>query len=346
VRDLGYDNFYMSRPLLEFVCRCRVERLAGVTLLSRRRVEAIETDPARNAATAVRFVDSDGLVTTLACDLVVDASGSGALTLAALERLGYPRPTEMEIGVDFAYATAVFEVPDDAPTDWKGIIHFPKAPENSRGAFLFPIENGRWILAIGGAHGDSPPGDIDGYKAFLGGLRRKTIFDAVRNARQVGDIARFAFPGSVWRRFEALPGFQRGLIPVADAICRFNPVFAQGMSVAALEAYALRRLLEHRTTSADPFDGLAEAFFHEIQPLLAAPWSVAENDFIYPQTRGQRPPDMEGRLRYGAALLRLAAQDPALHKTLVEVNMLLKPLGALRAPEIAGRVMALMGAAP
>jgi 2-polyprenyl-6-methoxyphenol hydroxylase-like FAD-dependent oxidoreductase len=150
----------------------------------------------------------------------------------------------------------------------------------------------------------------------------------------------------VRRRFETLPRFPRGLIAIADAISRFNPLFGQGMSVAAQEACALGRLLERRETSADPLDGLAEEFFQEIQPLLATPWSIAENDFIYPQTRGRRPPDMEGRLRYGAALLRLAAQDPAVHKTMAEVNMLLKPLSALREPEIAGRVMALMGTAP
>ena len=115
------------------------------------------------------------------------------------------------------------------------------------------------------------------------------------------------------------------------------------MSVAAQEATALSHLLGSRETSADPLDGLAEAFFQQIQPLLATPWSVAENDFIYPQTRGQRPHDIEGRLRYGAALLRVAAQDPAVHKTMVEVNMLLKPLSTLREPEIANRVLAQMG---
>jgi hypothetical protein len=119
----------------------------------------------------------------------------------------------------------VFNAPPDAPTEWKGVIHLPQTPANSRGALLFPMENGRWILGLGGAHGDVPPGDIDGYMAFLGGLRRKTIYDAVKNAQQVGDIARFAFPSSVRRRFESLPSFPRGLVPIADAISRFNPVF-------------------------------------------------------------------------------------------------------------------------
>ena len=150
----------------------------------------------------------------------MDASGRGALTLAVLDSLGLPRPAEIEIGVDIAYASAVFEAPDNAPTEWKAIMHFPRAPESSRAAFLFSIENGHWILALGGAHGDLPPAEADGYMAFLGSLRRRTIFDAVRKARRISDIARFAFPSSFRRRFENLRSFPRGLVPIADVISR------------------------------------------------------------------------------------------------------------------------------
>ena len=312
-------------------------------MLSRSRVEEIEVDGGRNKVTGVRFTSGEGTVSTLACDLVVDASGRGALTLAVLDSLGLPRPAEIEIGVDIAYASAVFERWTMRQPSGRQSCIFLGRPESSRAAFLFSIENGHWILALGGAHGDLPPAEADGYMAFLGSLRRRTIFDAVRKARRISDIARFAFPSSFRRRFENLRSFPRGLVPIADVISRFNPVFGQGMSVAAQEATALSHLLGSRETSADPLDGLAEAFFQQIQPLLATPWSVAENDFIYPQTRGQRPHDIEGRLRYGAALLRVAAQDPAVHKTMVEVNMLLKPLSTLREPEIANRVLAQMG---
>jgi hypothetical protein len=92
-----------------------------------------------------------------------------------------------------------------------------------------------------------------------------------------------------------------------------------------MEARGLGQMLERRPGTPDPLDGLASNFFNEIQPLLVTPWSVAEGDFIFPQTRGVRPADFDRRLRYGAALLQLAAQDPLVHKTLTEVNFLLKP---------------------
>ena len=321
-----------------------VEREKAISLLPRCRVEEIEADQEQCAVKAVRYSGADGVVSTIPCDLVVDASGRGALTLALLDRLGLGKPEETEIGIDMAYCSAIFEVPPDAPTGWKGIAHLPLPSESSRGAFLFPIENGRWIVGLGERHGEPLPTSLDGFTAFLGGLRTKRIYDAVKNAKQIGEFARFGVPSSVRRRFETLSRFPRGLIPLGDAICRFNPVYGQGMTVAAQEARLLRELLAQRQALADPLAGLAEAFFQGVQPLLATPWSVAENDFAYPQTRGQRPADIDGRLRFGAALLRLAAEDASVHKTMMEVNMLLKPMSALREPQIAGRVVVLMNA--
>jgi 2-polyprenyl-6-methoxyphenol hydroxylase-like FAD-dependent oxidoreductase len=345
IRDLGFDNFFMSRPLLEFVTRKCVDEQHNVALLSRRRVTEIVASPDRVAVTGVHFEDAEGRTSTLHSDLVVDASGRGALTHAVLESLGLAKPEETEIGIDIAYATTVFDVPQDAPSSWKGVVTLPQAPEDSRGAFLFPMENRRWIVGLGSAHGDTLPGDIDGYMAILKGLRTTSVHDAVKGARRIGEIVRFGFPSSVRRRFERLETFPPGLIPIGDAVCRFNPIFGQGMSVAAMEACVLDSLLEQRCGLSDPLDGLAQAFFADIQPLLDTPWRAAENDFVYPQTRGDRPPDMERRFRYSAALLRLAAEDPLVHKILVEVNSLLKPSSALREPEIADRVMDLMNVA-
>jgi hypothetical protein len=116
------------------------------------------------------------------------------------------------------------------------------------------------------------------------------------------------------------------------------------MSVAAQEAHVLASLFESRRRRVDPLDGLAEAFFVEIQPLLEAPWAVAMADLIYPQTLGERPPDFEMRLQYAQSLMRLAAEDYETDRILFEVRSLLKPQSALSQPELVSRVMAMMAA--
>jgi flavin-dependent dehydrogenase len=311
--------------------------------LAHSRVTQILTSEA-GAVTGLRYEDAEGRDVALAADLVIDASGRGAPTLAALQALGLGEPETTEIGVDVGYASALFEAPEPEPGRWRGVFHMPAAPASSRGAFLFPLENRRWLIGIGGRHEQRPPTDIDGYMAFLKDLRTPTVYDAACRAKRASEIYGFNAPANVRRHFERLTRFPRGLLPIADAICRFNPLYGQGMSVAAMEARLLDRLLEERKGIADPLDNLAPAFFAAIQPLLAAPWAVSENDFVYPQTRGSRPPDIDMRLRYGVALLALAAEDAEVHKTMVEVNSLMRPATALREPEIASRVMARMQA--
>ena len=110
---------------------------------------------------------------------------------------------------------------------------------------------------------------------------------------------------------------------------------------SAFEGSVLAKLLELRRRLGDPVDGLGEAFLAEIQPLLETPWAVAMADLIYPQTRGDRPPDFEKKLQYTHALMRLTAEDAEADKILAEVRSLLKPQSALHEPELASRVMSM-----
>ena len=343
-RDLGLAAYALSRPAIEHAVRRRVEGLANVRLRQRCRVEELLATPDGATVTGVRCNNGNGSRETLEADLVIDASGRGALALALLKSIGRPLPEETTIGVDLRYATCVFAIPDDAPTHWKGVMTFGgQAQQSARGGLIYPLEGNRWMANLGGRHGDDPPDDPEGFLAFARGLRTPTIYNAIRHAKPLGGIARYGFPESVLRHFERLETFPRGLLPTADAICRFNPVYGQGMSVAAQEACLLGRLLEGLAETRDPIGGLAPAFFAEVPALLETPWAVATSDFIHPSTRGQRPADFETRIRFGMALTRLAAEDPAVHRLIAEVTNLLKPRSVYRDdPALMQRVSATM----
>lgn len=113
------------------------------------------------------------------------------------------------------------------------------------------------------------------------------------------------------------------------------------MSVAAMEAVVLGKELASHSGRTDPL-GLAGDYLAGIQDCLEASWATAVTDFVHPMTRRERPPDCDKRMQYGMALTRLAAEDADVHKTLVEVTHLLRPQSALREPELAGRVVALV----
>ena len=344
-RDLGWFGYAVSRPTIERAVRRRVESRGNTKLYQRCRVQEVLATPDGDEVTGVRYENGDGKVETIAADLVVDASGRGDLTLALLQSIGRPLPEETAIGIDLFYATCVFAIPNDASTDWKGVMTFGQAPQNSRGGLMLPLEGNRWMATIGGRHGDGPPGDVEGFLTYAKALRTPTIYNAIRRAERLDGVARYGFPQSVRRHFERLEVFPRGLLPIGDAICRFNPVYGQGMSVAALEACLLRRLLERQGGDSNPIAALAPAFFAEVQTLIETPWSVATLDFVFPDTRGQRPADFETTLKFGNALTRLAAEDPAVHKLTVEVQHLLKPRSVYRDPTLVQRLLAKMAEA-
>jgi 2-polyprenyl-6-methoxyphenol hydroxylase-like FAD-dependent oxidoreductase len=344
-RDLGWLSYAVSRPTIERAVRRRVESRANTTLRQRCRVQEVLASPNGEAVTGVRYENENGASEAIAADLVVDASGRGALTLALLQSIGRPLPEETTIGIDLGYATCVFAIPDDASTDWKGVMTFGQAPQNSRGGLMLPLEGNRWMATIGGRHGDVPPGDAEGFLTYARALRTPTIYNAISHAKCLDGVARYGFPESVRRHFERLDVFPRGLLPIGDAICRFNPVYGQGMSVAALEACLLQRLLERPGEDSDPIAGLAPSFFAEVQALIETPWSVATLDFVFPDTRGQRPADFETTLKFGIALTRLAAEDPAVHKLTAEVQNLLKPRNVYLDPALVKRVFAKMAEA-
>ena len=334
-RDFGWFFYGASRPLIELVTRRQAERLANLTVRSERRVLEITATPDGAMVTGVRCESADGRQEILAADLVVDASGRGAPTLALLRSSGQPAPDEIVIGVDLHYTTTTFVIPQDAPTDWRGIATHPHAPECSRGGYMLPIEGDRWVLTLTGRLDERPPAEPDGFMDYAQRLETRTIYNAVKHAERQGGFERYAYRASAWRRFDRLGSFPDGLVPIGDSICRFNPIYGQGMTVAAQEACLLKHLLKGRMTKADPLAGLAQAFFSESLPLVETPWTMsAVPDLVYPETRGERPADFESRLEYDGALMRAAIRDAAVHRLLTEVQQLIKPPSVLQDPAV------------
>jgi 2-polyprenyl-6-methoxyphenol hydroxylase-like FAD-dependent oxidoreductase len=214
-----------------------------------------------------------------------------------------------------------------------------QAPRCSRRAIILPIEGHRWIMSVVGIGGDRPPRKWEELLAYVQQLTTPTIYRAVRKAKPIGELAQFGIPGSVWRHFERMKAFPDGLIPIGDAICRFNPVYGQGMSVAAKEALLLHRLLAARTVERDPLAGLGPQFLAETKPLIETAWTMAAlPDLAFPTTRGDRPADLEHALQFAAALSRLAARDEAVQRLLIDVWHLIEPRGVLQDPKIIERV--------
>jgi hypothetical protein len=159
----------------------------------------------------------------------------------------------------------------------------------------------------------------------------------MKKAKRLTEITPNSFTQSRWRHYAQVSDFPGGLLPIGDAICRFNPVYGQGMSVAAREASLLSDLLGGLDSNL--LSTLASHFLTKAEDLIADPWAMsAIPDFIYPETTGVRPQDLQERLNFQKGLGQFAARDTAVFELLMDVRNLLKPLNVLDDPSIVSRI--------
>jgi 2-polyprenyl-6-methoxyphenol hydroxylase-like FAD-dependent oxidoreductase len=340
-RDFGISVLCATRPLIELVLRRRAEAVANITLRPASRVIGIVPATGGAGVRGVQFVNGSGRFETLDADLVVDASGRGAPTLTLLDALCWDRPQMTEIGVDITYATAVVEIPPDATADWKAVLTLPDPPHLALHAIIVPTEDGRWITAIADHSATAWTETWDAYLEASRSLVTPTLYNALRHAEPSEGIRHYRFPVSTWKHFERLPRLPRGVLPVADAFCRFNPIHGQGMSSAGKQALLLQDVLYGAAADPDPIAAVQEGFMAEVASVLETPWIMSTSaDLAFPQTRGQRPDNFAEARQFEAALFRAAVADPVVHRAMIEVAQLLQPHQRLHEPDIARRIEA------
>ncbi|HEY5845784.1 MAG TPA: hypothetical protein VIT42_03225 [Microlunatus sp.] len=324
-----------SRPFLEGQVRTRVRALPNVRFQDQRDVVGLSTTEDGRRVTGARVLRrADGSAEELvAADLVVDASGRGSRTPAWLEMLGYGRPGRDEVRIGLGYATRTYRASLGA-FDGKLAILDAATPELPRTGALQRLEGDRWMLTLAGILGDHPPTDDDGFLAFARSLRFPDIFEAVRDADPLDDPVGFRFPASVRHRYEQLDRFPDGLVVMGDAACSFNPIYGQGMSVAALEALTLRR---HLDLGIEP---RPHRWFRDLAHVIDVPWGMsAGGDLLFPGVSDQRPVKFRLLGAYLARLHAAAEDDAELATTFMRVAGLVDAPRSLLRPGIALRVL-------
>ncbi|MBV9456516.1 MAG: hypothetical protein JO141_03210 [Bradyrhizobium sp.] len=265
-------------------------------------------------------------------DLVVDATGRGSSSATWLAELGYQPPVQEKVEIGLGYMTRTYR---RLPTDLGGklgIVVAGNAP-NWRGGVILAQENDSWTVSVGGFLGDEAPDDDQGFLAYLATLPTMEIHDVAARAEPLSDYARYRYASSLRVRYEKLARLPENYLVFGDAICSFNPVYGQGMTVVAQEALALRKCLRAGS------NGLARRFFKAAAKIVDIPWDIAVgNDLRHPQVKGARPPMLRFINWYIGKLHLAATLDPALAMAFLKVANLMTPPSSLLTPAIAWRV--------
>ena len=333
--DAGLVVLSASRPLLEDRLRARVRALPGVRFASPADAVGLRWSRDGRRVTGARLLRRADASAEEVIDagLIVDATGRGSRAPAWLQALGCGRPTVDRVQVDVGYVTRCYRLAPDGLDGDLACLHGPTA-DRPRGGALARLEGGTWMLTLFGLLGDHPPKDRDGFDAFARSLRFSDLHDAVGAAEPVDDPAAYRFQANVRRRYERMGAFPEGFLVVGDAMCSLNPIYGQGMTVAALQALALR---DHLT----PGLALRSA---RVLPALArvtdGPWEMAVGaDLAIPGVNGRRTPRRRIAGAYVARLHAAAAHDPAVARAFMRVTGLVDPPEAILRPSTALRVL-------
>ena len=323
----GLLSVSATRPVLEAHVRARVAALPNVGIRDRTVVQGLQATADHSRITGVRVAadDDSGQPETIMADLVVDATGRGSRAPAWLAELGYQRPGEDKIKIDLAYVSRFFRLDSD-PFGPDLAINPVASPANPHGAFFGKFPGNIALLSLTGLLGDHPPRDPWGFIEFTKTLSAPEIYPAVRTAEPLGEIAAFKVPASVRRRYDKLNRLPTGFLVLGDGICSFNPVYGQGMTVAAMEAAALGKHLSQGAVR--PLE-----FYQEIKPIIDVPWETSAGaDLAFPGVEGPRTLQVKLGNAYIGRLHAAAQQDGRFTKAFFRVAGLVDPPQTLMRP--------------
>jgi 2-polyprenyl-6-methoxyphenol hydroxylase-like FAD-dependent oxidoreductase len=309
---------FPSRPFLEWHVRQRLQAMSNVTILTGHDVTQLVSTPDRRRVTGVRVVGrDDGAERELAADVVMDAMGRGAHTPAFLDALGYGRPVEDHIVMHTNYVSQLLRIP--ANTLHEMLVDIGPAPDRPAGMFLSGYEDNTWMFTVFGMVGNQPPRDLAGMLAFAEEYCPAHLFAAIQAAEPIGDVAHHHMPSSRWRRYDKMSRLPDGLLVCGDAICSFNPIYGQGMTVAALEAVALRACLRRGETN------LSRRYFRaSAKPVRVAWQMVASLDLAFPAVAGKRSRYLRAATRLVDWALTASESDPVVAVRFFRVNSLIE----------------------
>ena len=269
----------------------------------------------------------DGAIEDIRSDFVVDCAGRGSCLPRWLEEK-YGEIPSQSIEINMGYTSGLFEPPEDlANENWACLML--AIPPGLRASYLTPVDGGLWLATMYGRAGDFAPRQHDGFVDWAKGLAHPCIHERLVRAKPVSQLRSFNIPKGVWRRFDQMDSFPDAILPLGEVFTAFNPMYGQGISLAASQALSIREALGRikgtrlgREFRQDYFDGCFA--------MNQTGWGVMETrDFAHVSTKGLRPTNIDEIWKTGRLVRDLSETELDVHELSVRVTHLLEPSTSL-----------------
>ncbi|HEX6732270.1 MAG TPA: hypothetical protein VF074_19795 [Pyrinomonadaceae bacterium] len=330
-----------TRPLLDLHVRRRLVDNPQIRIMQGAEIVRLIDDRNQSIAGVVvrtSAPDGDTVETKLYADFVVDATGRASRAPRWLTQLGYPAPAETTVNAFLGYASRLYKIPEGFNANWKCAFVQAAPPERKRGGILFAVEGNRWLVTLVGGGHDYPPTDEAPFLEFARSLVVPVIYDAIKNATPLSPIKTHRGTENRLRHFDKLDRQPRNFVALGDAVCAFNPVYGQGMTIAAMGAMTLDSCLRKWKAEDEVF---ARRFQKRLAKVVSAPWMLATSeDYRYRETVGGSASRITRFMhRYMDQVLKVSTFDPIVRHVLLQAFGMLVPPSALFQPKVSLRLI-------
>ncbi|WP_259417706.1 FAD-dependent oxidoreductase [Bacillus toyonensis] len=311
-----------SRPLLEWHIQKRIDQISNITITYKTLVNGLLVDGKLNkvCGVKVKYLET-GMQEEVHADIVVDASGFGSKSMEWLREYEIEIQEE-KVRIDLFYATRMFQLKENEELDCCNMLMSPSFPENPYGVLIQTIEDNRYFVTFSGYANETAPQTDDEFYDFAEKLSIPNVTEFLNKAEGITDIKTYKIPYQVRRRFDLVNNVPEGLLVVGDAQCRFDPVFGQGVSVAAMEAHQLQLLLQSRKQLDKTF---TQQFYKKTADIIETPWDMTTTEISrHPQLKRELTTKQKFQLWYTKQIYRLSASDSDVYIRLVRVMNLIR----------------------
>lgn len=268
-------------------------------------------------------------------DFVVDASGRGSQMPKWLETAGFSRPESESAEVNVTYTTARFR--PRAERDWRCVLIYPSPPREKCAGAVVPTETGEVLVSLFGWCGEHTQADDAAFLEFARRLPRPEIAELIAGSDRTSPFRQYHYKEARLNHYQKLARFPPATVVSGDALCSVDPVFGQGMTVAALAAEVLGACA--RECNGEP-DRLAQRFRSEVVRAYRTAWTLSTTeDFRYPEVTGARAFGTSLAHYYTRRVHELTATDADVARRFASVMHLLAEPKVLFHPSVVWKVL-------
>ncbi|OHX48525.1 FAD-dependent oxidoreductase [Cytobacillus oceanisediminis] len=335
-----YTTILQTRPHLEWHIEQYLKNIPNVTIQYSQNVQNFIYIEEENRITGVEIINGSNSIRTLNADLIVDASGVNGLSSRWLNKREVHIPEET-VKIDLSYFTKTLQLPDNQNRDWSIKLLYPNPPFEKIGGGISKVEGNRFLVTFMGYHNEINEKEIlksdNSFIEIAKKLPKLDIYQELKVATALSSTSTYRVPNITWRRFDKVNNFPNGLLMIGDTICRIDPFFGQGMSIAVMEALALKELLTNETYTNQK---MIETFHQQAVKIISPIWNmVITEDFRYPETIGKKPAGLSIQQWYAKNIFLLSSENKDIYNSFIKVMHLLRPTSTLMHPRIIKSVL-------